>query len=315
MQKRLLLTTGLLLSLCQLLAQDVVLKADISRDSIMIGEQVHWSLKATVDKSLKMAFPRIDSLDDKRIEVLGMRTDTLKQSASNLTVQASWLITSFDAGQYYLPRIPFLILRPNGQMDTLYSEPLQLKVHTVAIDTTNFQPYDIKTPIEYPLTLGEILPYIGLGLLIIAIIALAVYMLMRWKQNKPLFFAPKPKDPPYVVALRDLEKIKTEKLWQNNKVKQYYTKVTEVLRIYLEEQFQIQAMEQTSEEILQSLQNLQISDDLRSSMREMLNVSDLVKFAKYLPEQHENENALTIASDFVYHTRPTEENEQLTIDN
>jgi hypothetical protein len=288
-------------------AQDVVLKAELSRDSIMIGEQALWSLKATLDKSYAMAFPKIDSLADNKIEVLAVKLDTLQQSASNITVQASWLITSFDEGLYFLPQIPFLVRRPNGQLDTLYSESLSLKVQTVAIDTTNFQPYDIKTPIEYPVTLGEILPYIGFGLLIAAIIALAIYIFVRWKQHKPLFFAAKPKDPPHIVALRELEKIKTEKLWQNNKIKLYYTRVTDVLRVYLNGQFHIQAMEQTSEEILQSLQSVEMPEALRSRLHEMLTVSDLVKFAKYLPEQQENESALTIVNDFVSATKPTEE--------
>jgi 3-dehydroquinate dehydratase len=291
-------------------AQDVVLKAELSRDSIMIGEQAQWSLKATLDKSLASAFPLIDSLADKRVEILEMRADTLQQSSSNITLQATWFITSFDAGIYHLPQLPFLVRRANGQIDTLYSEALTLKVKTVAIDTTDFQPFDIKLPIEYPITLGEILPYIGFGLLILAILALAIYMFIRWKQNKPLFFAPRPKDPPYVTALRELEKIKAEKLWQNNKVKLYYTKVTDVLRIYLNAQFQIQAMEQTSEEILQSLQSMELPDELRNRLREMLGVSNLVKFAKYQPEQHENEGALTVVSDFVYHTKPTEEGEK-----
>jgi len=307
MQKYFILTVALLFTLCPMQAQDVVLKAEISRDSMMIGEQALWSLKATLDKSLASAFPRIDSLGDNRIEILEMSADTLQQSASNITLQASWLITSFDAGIYHLPPIPFLVRRANGQIDTLYSESLTLKVKTVAIDTTDFQPFDIKLPIEYPVTLGEILPYIGFGLLIAAILALAIYMFIRWKQNKPLFFASRPKDPPYIIALRDLDKIKAEKLWQNNKVKLYYTKVTDVLRIYLNAQFQIQAMEQTSEEILQSLQSIELPDELRNRLREMLSVSDLVKFAKYQPEMHENESALTVVSDFVYHTRPKEE--------
>ena len=307
MQKYLILTIGVLFSLCPMQAQNVVLKAELSRDSIMIGEQVHWNLKVTLDKSLAFAFPRFDSLGNNRIEILDMSADTLQQSSSNITLKASWLITSFDAGIYHLPPIPFLVQYPNGKLDTLRSESLTLKVKTVDIDPENFEAFDIKLPIEYPVTLGEILPYAGYGLLIAAIIALAIYMFIRWKQNKPLFFALKPKDPPYVVALRELEKIKSEKLWQNNKVKLYYTKVTDVLRIYLNAQFQIQAMEQTSEEILQSLQSMELSDELRNKLREMLGVSDLVKFAKYQPEMHENESALTIVSDFVHNTRPTEE--------
>ncbi|MCL2098294.1 MAG: hypothetical protein FWH23_05995 [Bacteroidales bacterium] len=308
MQKRLLLTIGLLFSLCLLQAQEVILKAEISRDSILIGEQLEWKLKVTLDKSLASAFPHIDSLGDNKIEILDMRADTLQQSAANITMQATWLITSFDEGLYTLPKIPFLVRHPNGQVDTLYSESLQLKVNTVAVDTTDFQPFDIKPPIQYPITFREILPYVLNGLLILVIIALLIYMYIRWKQNKPLFFASRPKIPPYAVALRELDKIKAEKLWQNNKVKLYYTKVTDVLRKYLEGQFQVQAMEQTSEEILQSLRELPaVSDELYHKVREMLSLSDLVKFAKYQPDPHENETALIVVSDFVQQTKPMEE--------
>lgn len=296
-----------------LYAQDVIIKAELDRDSIMIGEQACLSLKATLDKSAAYAFPRIDTINNNRVEILAFKgPDTLQQSADQLTVQASWTITSFDAAVYSLPRIPFLVRHAGGKTDTLYSESLQLKVKTVPIDTTTYQAYDIKTPIQYPITLGEVLPYAGGGLLLVALIALIVYIIRQRQKNKPLFFAARPKDPPYVTALRELEKIKAEKLWQNNKVKVYYTRVTDVLRVYLEEQYHIQAMEKTSEEILQSVQSLDIPAPLIAQLREMFNVSDLVKFAKYQPEQNENELAVNVVSDFVYKTRPTEETNKET---
>ncbi len=305
MQLRFFWIIALLLTAQSLCAQDVVLKAEIDRDSIMIGEQVQWSLKATVDKQLPTAFPSIDSVNNGLIEILSARLDTLQETASNITVQANWTITSFDAGIYPLPRVPFLVRRTNGQVDTLYSEQdLQLKVKTVAIDTTTFEAFDIKAPIKYPVTLEEILFYVGIGLAVLVIIVLIVYLMSKWKRKESIFFKSKPKDPPYVTALRELEKIKAEKLWQNNKVKIYYTRITDVLRVYLEEQYNVQAMEQTSEEILQSLQTLKIPEELMNKLRELLNVADLVKFAKYQPEQNENEGAISIVSDFVYNTRP-----------
>lgn len=308
MLQRLFLILGFLIAAHTLPAQEVVLKAALDRDSIMIGEQAHWILKATVDKSLAMAFPKIDSINGGLVEILYAKADTLQETKNSITIEATWTITSFDAAIYPLPAIPFLVQHANGKIDTLYSEQqLELKVKTVAVDTTSFEAFDIKTPITYPITLGEVLPWAGGGLLLLALIAFIIYYIRNRKKNQPLFFKPKPQDPPYVTALRELEKIKGEKLWQNNKVKIYYTRISDVLRTYLEEQHGIQAMEQTSEEILLSMQTLDISSELMDKLKELFNVSDLVKFAKYQPEQNENENAINIICDFVYKTRPTEE--------
>ncbi|MDR3185057.1 MAG: transmembrane domain-containing protein [Prevotellaceae bacterium] len=293
-------------------AQEAVLKASFDRDSIMIGEQVQWTLKATVDRSIEAFFPVIDSITDGRIELLKNEgLDTLQTSSNNITIQHTYIITSFDEGIYTLPEIPLLLRHRDGKLDTAYFERLSLLVKTVPIDTTTFEPYDIKTPITYPLTFMEVLPWALSGLAVLALIALTVYIIIRRRQHKPIFFKPKPKEPPHVVALRELDKIKADKLWQNNKVKLYYTRVTDVLRIYMEERYSMQAMEQTSEEILQALKSMPLSDGLTDKLRELLSVSDLVKFAKYQPMTDENEKALATAQEFVDETKEeihTEEN-------
>ncbi|MDR3181195.1 MAG: hypothetical protein LBT61_04620 [Prevotellaceae bacterium] len=293
-------------------AQEVVLKASFDRDSIMIGEQVQWTLKATIDRSVEAFFPVIDSITDGRIELLKNEgLDTLQTSSSNITVQHTYVITSFDEGIYTLPEIPLLLRHRDGKLDTAYFERLSLLVKTVPIDTTTFEPYDIKMPITYPITFMEVLPWALSGLAVLALIAFVVYIIIRRRQHKPIFFKPKPKEPPHIIALRELNKIKADKLWQNNKVKLYYTRVTDVLRMYMEERYNMQAMEQTSEEILQALKAMQLPDELMDKLHELLSVSDLVKFAKYQPITDDNEKALVTAQEFVDKTKEeikTEEN-------
>jgi hypothetical protein len=196
-----------------------------------------------------------------------------------------------------------LLRHRDGKLDTAYFERLSLLVKTVPIDTTSFEPYDIKMPITYPITFMEVLPWAASGLAVLVLIAFVIYIIIRRRQHKPIFFKPKPKEPPHVIALRELDKIKAEKLWQSNKVKQYYTRVTDVLRTYMEERYKMQAMEQTSEEILQALKSIQLPDELMDKLRELLSVSDLVKFAKYQPMTDDNEKALGTAHEFVDHTK------------
>ena len=285
-------------------AQEVVLKASFDRDSIMIGEQVQWTLKATIDRSIDAFFPLIDSITDGRIELLKNKgLDTLQASANNITVQHTYVITSFDEGIYTLPEIPLLLRHRDGKLDTAYFERLSLLVKTVPIDTTSFEPYDIKMPITYPITFMEVLPWALSGLAVLAMVAFVIYVIIRRRQHKPIFFKPKPKEPPHIIALRELNKIKADKLWQNNKVKLYYTRVTDVLRIYMEDRYKIQAMEQTSDEILLTLQSMPIPGEIMDKLRELLSVSDLVKFAKYQPMTDDNEKALVTAQEFVDHTK------------
>src|SRR5690606_5542605 len=101
-------------------------------------------------------------------------------------------------------------------------------------------PTDIKMPYDAPVTLKEVIPYI-LGIILIgAILFFILYAIKRKKNNQPIFVLPKkPKEPPHVVALRELDRIKSEKIWQQGKSKQFYSEVTETLRKYIENRFEI----------------------------------------------------------------------------
>ncbi|MDR1405931.1 MAG: hypothetical protein LBI89_01840 [Prevotellaceae bacterium] len=317
MRRKIILPAFFILLARMSFAQEPLLSSSLSRDSIMIGEQVEWSFKATVTPSVQVFFARVDSIGQGLIEVLKTTgPDTLQHTKDDVTIESKLLITSFDAGIYELPQIPILVAhRNNNLVDTLYFNTATLKVKTLpdsllaaflaADDTTKTKLLkDIKPPIKYPYTLAEILwPWATLGILALALIAALIHVMIRLKKKQPVFGRIKPAEPPHIVAMRELEKIKAEKLWQSNKVKLYYTRVTDVLRVYLEKRYAIQAPEQTSEEILQALAQLPLPDYFIPKLREFLSTSDLVKFAKYLPAMEENEGAWTLVARFVDETK------------
>ena len=165
---------------------------------------------------------------------------------------------------------------------------------------------DIKKPYGAPVTFKEIAPWILGILLLLSVIFLVVYALNRRKKNIPIFSLPsKPKLPPHVIALGELNKLKEEQLWQHDKVKDYYTRLTDIIRVYLEERFEVPAMEQTTHEILSEFKGKesQVSGKLYSGLQRTLEVSDLVKFAKYTPLADENHFVLVHAFTLVEETK------------
>jgi hypothetical protein len=124
-----------------------------------------------------------------------------------------------------------------------------------------------------------------------------------------LFSIPsKPKEPAHIIALRELDRIKNEKLWQKDKIKEFYSDVTETLRIYIEDRFDIPAMEQTTDEILTNFKYRKelINEKLFGNLSQILSLADLVKFAKYIPLPDDNNMTLVEAYFFVNATKKEE---------
>ena len=120
-------------------------------------------------------------------------------------------------------------------------------------------------------------------------------------------FAAAPALPPHVEAIRALEELHNRKLWQNNRHKQYYSGLTDILRTYIARRWEIGAMEMTSDEIIAAMQSQELPDKARMDLTAVLRDADLVKFAKATPEAEQNENDYLKVYYFVEETKPATE--------
>jgi hypothetical protein len=297
---------------------DILIKLSLDRDSILVGDQVDMTLQVSYSKSIQFAFPTLGDTLMPGIEIVKTsKVDTLrsKKEEDRVNVQRKYTLTSFDGNIIYtLPKI-VLSLNRGVAVDTFTSNELTLKVAFPPMDST-FTPNDIKPPVHYPVTIAEAAPYIGGGLLLLALIALAVYYISRRDANRPLFFKPKPKEPAHIIAFRALDKLKGEQLWQHGRVKEFHTRISEIIRMYIEDRYDVQAMEQTSEEILRDFELKNICPkDYLDLLREVFYTSDLVKFAKLVPPPDENESCFQLTQQFVEKTKqeqPVNENVKST---
>lgn len=290
----------LILGTAQIVSGQELLSFKFPQDTIMIGDQVEWGARVNVpndvtiwvDSLLNPVVPGVELISDYTF-------DTLKKRRDFYDIDMKAIITSFDSGSYYLPRQVIYFYKGEDLVDTLVLEGRDLEVTTIPIDTATYQMFDIKGPYTYPVTFKEVIPWVALGLAVLALGYLAYRFIKNRRENRSLFGKPVVKDPPHITALRSLESIRGKKLWQNNKEKEYYTEITDTLREYIEARYLVATFEKTSAEIVSDLEAKEVTGAEFDELKELFGVADLVKFAKYKASEGENERAIPVAVRFV----------------
>ncbi len=287
--------------------QMVPLKASASLDTtaITIGDQIGLDFTVQVPEGSQVIWPAIPDTLVPHVEVItrGKVDSTLKDNALHLKRHLT--ITSFDSGYFNITPMKFQVRLPGSStVDTLATHDLFLQVYTPKVDTTKaFKA--IKGPEAEPYTLGEILPWILLGLLVIAGVVFLVWYLRKRKKNQPLFARKsKPKLPPYQEAIQRLEEVRLSRMWQAGKLKAYHSAITDIMRDYFARRFRFDAREMTTGEIIGNLQKEPVvNKEVLSKVQSAFELADLVKFAKLEPSPLENDSSLNYCVDFVNETK------------
>lgn len=292
--------------------QGAFLKPLQERDSVLIADQLQYGFELSkVQEGTGIILPELPEKQDYRMMYLTpWMIDTVKVTRQKkglprlLDLRASVTIASFEEGNYELAPIVVGRVSEDGVTDTLVFEPLKLEVRTMPVDTATFKPHDIKAQIRYPLTLAEILPWAAGGWLTImlAILAVCLYIMYR-RTGDPAFDR---KEPAHIIALRKLDGYRGSKMWAPEKQKTFYSGVTDTLREYMAARYGVAAMEMTTAEIFDELKKEEIAKGLYSEVKELFELADFVKFAKYVASDDDNASALPVAVRFVTETYQAE---------
>lgn len=282
-------------------AQQVKISSRFDSTYIQIGDQVKLHFEVEQSKDTKVKWPVFADTLTSKIDIVKVFPADTSKVKDKLVIKQDLLVTSFDSGYLQVPPIPFPY--QSAQIsDTLRTASMFLKVTTVPVDTTK-DIKDIKPTLGVPFSLLDYWMYIA-GFFVLVLIAVGIWLIVKLRKKEPIFGGIKPIDPPHVIALRQLDALRSEKLWQSDKAKLYYTRLTEVIRTYIEKRFEITALEMTSDEIITALKSINI-DDYNSIelLRKMFTTADIVKFAKGQPLPNENEVNLLNAYQFVNNTK------------
>jgi len=271
----------------------VSIKADTT--VIKIGEQIQF--KITVDELKNVIFPKLqlDSLE--KVEVVeALPVDTLKNR-----LEKKYILTSFDSGQYVLPKQ--LILINNKKF---YTDSLLVHVATVKVDTLKQKMFPIKSIKKEPKTFDDYRHLLWWLIPILLLLAVILYFIFRKKEK---IKTPKVLIAPIQEALQRLKELDEKQLLQQNKIKIYYSELTDIVRTYLEKDVNIPALESTTNELIETINdfnessNLGISEETIHQLKGVLQSADLVKFAKSKPIIDEIKNDRTIVEQILKNTQ------------
>ena len=300
--KRILFLIILVTSALGLHAQ-VSVEAMIDSIQILVGQQAHVTLTAVTKENSKVEFPQFKptQMITPGVEVLGSQELESQQEDNGFVTRATvYTLTSFDDTLYYLPPMTVKI---DGK--PYKSKSLALKVLTIDVDTTNvdqfFGPKDVQ---DNPFQWSDWSLTFWLSVLMLVLLAICYYLYLRMRDNKPIITHIRivKKLLPHQKAMQQIEQIKAEKMVTAEDSKEYYTRLTDTIRKYIEERYGFSAMEMTSSEIIAKLMETQDEGAL-SELRHLFLTADLVKFAKYSTLINENDMNLVNAIDFINQTK------------
>ncbi len=287
-----------------LISQEVTVEAKIDSSNIFIGDHAVYSITVNQPPDIKLLMPDLKDSLCTDIEILSQSlTDTSLNDMGQMILKKDYIITSFDTGFYQIP--PYYLEYNTGQGEKrYYSGYVSLKVNRVDItppDSTDVI-FDIAGPEHAGYSPGEILPWV----LLVLLVGTGIWLLYRFlpgKKEKEVQEGPKiPDEPIHIITFRELDKLEKKKLWQEGKVKQYFSELTDILRYYIAIRFGINAMEMTSEEIIALMNKEKTGRDEQEILRRILQYADLSKFAKYIHDASINTSSLSDARKFVKNT-------------
>ena len=286
---------------------NVTFKARLDSATLLMGKTTALHLEITQDKDARGFFPgeQSDTLNAMVEIAERLAADTIDLDNNRIQINRDLIIQSFDSGMWIIKPIPYVV---NG--DTAFCNQLTLKV--LPVDVSQMKDInDIKPVEEVPFNLFDWLPdYWWAWLLGLLLIGAGIWAYRKYYKKGINPLKPSKKRlPPYEEAMINLRNLKAAQLWQQGQEKEYFTGLTDILRVYIDRRFHINAVEMTSSQIIATLKKNEETKAVNEQLEMILEIADIVKFANARPLADDNEVAYQRAVNFVEETRPVEQPE------
>ena len=281
-------------------AQNVTAKASTDKSTYLVGDYIHFKIQIEYNKGTNIYPPALkDTLAN--VSVIKREEPVTEEKNGKEITTYDYILSGYDSVGVTIPSIPILYKAASDTtVNTASTNEVNFTIQTLKVNP-GAGIKDVKEPIKIPLDWKLILLWILIGLIVIAII----YYLYRRYKKKREGMQPVRKViilPPHVVALNSLHELEEKKLWQQGKIKEYHSEITEIIRGYFEKRFELPALELTTSEAMELLNHKKESEPIREITYDFLTNADLVKFAKFSPIGSVNEEMLKQAYNIVNKT-------------
>ena len=275
--------------------------AELDSTHMLIGDRMQLHLRIQHPATAALENVDLSKLEkDEHIEIYNNGSlDTLK-SGNSFLLEQNITFTILDSGTFIVPPI-VVNFNQKGNNSTMKTNDLVMEVFTPAIDSIALAP--IKPIIKEPMTFRDVLPWV-LGVSLLALLVGGIFYLLKRRKKEEAPPPPVRKIPAHEIALEKFDELQSKQLWQQGEVKAYQSELTYIIREYLENRYHIQALESTTSEIEQQLMPLDFDQSMKGELNNMLQVADMVKFAKAKPPEDFHDQVMEQAKTFVVKTKP-----------
>jgi len=281
----------------------ISLEAKVDKNRIKIGDLIKYSIVVTRDENVNVEMPGLGA-NLGAFEIHNYDDPEPEKSKGEIIQRREYTISTYDIGDY---EIPSVTVRYSVGEDSLWKE---LTTEKIKITVESLKPSeagdirDIKSPLEIERDWIRVIRFVAAGVIIVLIGVLVFLYIKRRKEGKSLIpRSDKPKRPPHEIALEELEQLLQEELVEKGEIKQFYIRISEIIRSYIEGRFFIIAIEMTTTQLIDTMRDAEVDDEHVQFVEDFLIQCDLVKFAKYIPTPEENQKVIDQAFEIINTTK------------
>jgi hypothetical protein len=303
----------ILLSSSFLLAQNIDVSAGIDTTDYLVGDYITYSIKVTYDNGIRVTPPTLtDKL--KNLELIKTLPVTKGKDNGKNFEQFNYILSGYDSAEVTIPQIPITyFVGSNSEPKVINTNELVVYIHTLPVNTSA-EIKDVKQPLKIELDWKF---WLILIFAILAAFIIAYFLYKKFRKPKEAvrrkFVAPPV--PVHLIALKALDELKNKKLWQQGKIKDYHSELTEIIRKYFEDRYNFNSLEKTTAENLEILNKVMDNQKVIDTTKEFLTNADMVKFAKFKPIPTVNEEMMKQAVEIVKRTKRDEELQNMNSQN
>jgi hypothetical protein len=301
MVRYLIILTIIVSSFC-LQAQTISISASTDTTDYLVGDFINYNIEVIAKENIQVLDPIIpDTLS--QLELISVIEAVRSESDESITTNYQFILAGYDS---ISATIPPVAIEYRSEQDTILkkitTDPITVNIHTVPV-TTAEEIKDVKSPLTIAFDWIELILWLAIALVVI-IVGWILYKRYKKKKSEAPIEKKIIKIPVHVKALTALDELEGQKLWQQGKVKEYHSRITEIIRVYFEDRFDLPAMELPTTESLDRLRNIKDAENITELTFDFLSNADLVKFAKFQPLQSVNDEMMAQARDIIRETIP-----------
>ena len=280
----------------------VTVESRIDKSAITIGDTVHYTVRLTYDEKVQVNWPTLGA-NLGAFEIRDYHKPEPRRVKGRMVEEISYTISTFDTGRVEIPALALdYQMPPDTLRHRLQTEKLEIYVASMR-PSQDGDIRDIKTPWELPRD-WKLIALLAGGVALLLLLAGLGYYFWRKRQGKTLLpVKAEPVRPAHEIALEALRRLRESDLLATGKIKAYYVELSEIIRRYIENRYFVPALEQTTGELMDNLKTVTLEASLRATLQDLLERSDLVKFAKYEPTPNDHDYAWQLAASFVETTK------------